>query len=186
MRAIIFHSRDAGDHLSRDASNHDSVDASNHDSVDASDRDSFAHSCRNGRRRLLFSARGPQTIAIRRDGPCSCVPWDTLCFPVLKSFWCCSLNVDWAKRDSARGKTVSWLKLRVWRVSESDWRDMYSLFMSWQFYSCSPRGVWIAGSAIEARLSRDWAQAWRDTNIELGARLRLIELRSEIEIALSR
>ena len=82
MRAIIFHSRDAGDHLSRDASNHDSVDASDHDSVDASDhdsvdasdhdsvdasdRDSFAHSCRNGRRRLLFSARGPQTIAIRR------------------------------------------------------------------------------------------------------------------------
>ena len=93
MRAIIFHSRDAGDHLSRDASNHDSVDASDHDSVDASDhdsvdasdRDSFAHICRNGRRRLLFSARGPHTIAIRRDGPCSCVPWDTLCFPVLKS-----------------------------------------------------------------------------------------------------
>ena len=72
MRAIIFHSRDAGDHLSRDASNHDSVDASDHDSVDASDhdsvdasdRDSFAHSCRNGRRRLPFSARGPQAIAI--------------------------------------------------------------------------------------------------------------------------
>ena len=41
-----------------------SVDASDHDSVDASDRDSFAHSSRNGRRRLPFSARGPQAIAI--------------------------------------------------------------------------------------------------------------------------
>ena len=75
---------------------------------------------RGGHRRLLYSAR-----------PCSCVPWDTLCFPVLKSCWCCPLNVDWAKRDNARGKAVSWLRLRVkrgWRVSESDWRDMYSPF----------------------------------------------------------
>ena len=55
---------DASDHDLVDASDHDSVDASDHDSVDASDHDSFAHSCRNGRRRLLFSARGPQAIAI--------------------------------------------------------------------------------------------------------------------------
>ena len=197
--ASNYGSVDASDHDSVDVSDHDSVDASDHDSVDASDRDSFAHSCRNGRRRLLFSARGPQTTM-----SCNCVPWDTLCFPVLKSFWCCHLNVDWAKRDNARGKAASCLRLRVkrgWRVSESDWRDMYSLFMSWQFYSCSPRGVLIAGSAIEPRLSRDWAQAWSDTNIELGAmglsfgarlrwlsfgaRLKLI-FRSEIEIALSR
>jgi hypothetical protein len=54
----------ASDHDSVGASDPDSVDASDHDSVDASDRDSFAHSCRNGRRRLPFSARGPQAIAI--------------------------------------------------------------------------------------------------------------------------
>jgi hypothetical protein len=48
--------------------------------------------------------------------PCSCVPRDTLCFPVSKSCWCCPLIVDWAKRDSARSKTVSWLRLQVKRV----------------------------------------------------------------------
>ena len=67
MRAIIFHSRDAGDHLSRDASNHDSVDASDHDSVDASDHDSVDASDRDS----LVCAHlleWPKTIAIFGEG----------------------------------------------------------------------------------------------------------------------